>query len=383
MIILNRAYPPTTGWENFGVGCTARHWGKKLMGKFDSIFKSEETATENLSPEEAVAAVAVIAAKANSTVVELEMVEDTLLQLEIFDEYSEDEISEIVKKLADTVNKKGLGALFSAAYQGLGEEFSLDAFAVAVALFVEDGEVPTQQQLFLKELQEALEIEEEEAEAVIHEVIAELSEEDEEDSEASEEEELGNVPRLYGESGSDNWYESPLGNFRVPIPVETERGGRINEQENTVGFSDDFGTLLRIDYYSFPAEAEEELDSMGAEDFLKSLLGNYVSEGILDIVPGSQVLYEEYLEDVGDGAYFIVVDMPQGSTLSVQKGEGAAIRANAYRGLISFVLEGFLYTVSSQRHFWEGETPGTLESEVEGVKEKILVFLETIEFAAA
>ena len=90
--------------------------------------------------------------------------------------------------------------------------------------------------------------------------------------------------------------------------------------------------------------------------------------------------YSEYLEDILSGAYYVLVDMPQGSTISKQENNGTAIRLDAYRGLLTFISGEFLYIVSSQQSFLNGETPDSVEEEAEDIKDNILEFVETIEF---
>lgn len=357
------------------------------MGKFDRIFDADDTTEDSLSPEEGVAAIAILSALANYSKVDSATLEEMLWESEIFTDYTEEDMSSLVEKCTTIANTDGLGALFNAAYESLSDDLVLDAFAVAVMMLLEDGKVPHQQAQFLMELQAALGLEEDEAEEIVDEVISEFADEDEFSGDESEEdEEYGQAETMIPGSSEDSespYYESPIGNFGVSVPVDLNKGGRIDEGEATVGFSDDFGALLRIDYTPFPPEAEEEIQSIGQEEFLKSFLNSYVSQAIFPHIPGSEVLYEEYLEDVAEGAYFILVDMPQGSTISVHKNLGPGTRLDAYRGLISFVAEGFLYTVASQRTFWESEKPGPLEAEVEGLQSQIFSFIETIEFFEA
>ena len=81
-----------------------------------------------------------------------------------------------------------------------------------------------------------------------------------------------------------------------------------------------------------------------------------------------------------EGSYFIIVDMPQGSTISVQKNNEHSVRLDALRGLIAFPVDNFLYVLSCQRTFFEGETLASIEQEVERLKNQLLDFLDTVEF---
>jgi hypothetical protein len=349
------------------------------MSNYDKIFNSQKTSEESLSPEEAVAAVAVVTAIADSSIeeVEAESLAGILWEFEVFEEYSEDEIVEIIDRLIGIAENEGLGPLFNAASASLTDEVVLDGFAAGVIILLdeEDLTIPKKKQPYLKKLQQALDLEDEEAEEIVKEVIAAFQEAENEDL-LEDEDEI-----IVVDDYSEEVYESPLGNFTVLIPVDPEQGGKVQIQEGVVGFSDDFGTLLRIDYYSIPPEQAEELESVGQEEYLQSILVNkYVPQTILSHVPNAQVKTAEYLEDTLDGAYFVVVDMPKSSTISKQENNGTAARLDAYRGLLSFINGDFLYIVSSQRSFLNGEIPGAFQEEAEEIKEGILNFVETIDF---
>ncbi len=160
-----------------------------------------------------------------------------------------------------------------------------------------------------------------------------------------------------------------------------------------------FGTLLRIDYYPIPPENLEEMESVGKEEYFESILiDRYVPQAIFANVPNAQVKYAEYLEDTLAGSYYVLVDMPQGSTISKQENNGTAKRLDAYRGLLVFINADFLYIVSNQRSFFKGEAPAAVEEEAErsflkgeapaaveeeaeSIKNKIFGFVKSIQFS--
>ena len=347
------------------------------MTKYDKVFNSPKTSEESLSPEEAVAAIATVTAIADSLIedVDAESLAGILWEFEVFEEYSEDEIVEIVDRLISIAEEEGIGPLFNTAKISLSDELVLDGFAAGVIVLLDDDlAIPKPKQAYLKKLQAALELEDEEAEEIIKEVIAAFKEAEEEYTEDEDE-------TVVIEDFSEQTYQSPLGNFTVPIPVDPQQGGRIQSQEGVVGFSDDIGTLLRIDYYPFPLEQLEELESVGQEEYLETILvDKYVPQAIFANVPDASVEYTEYLKDTLRGAYYVLIDMPKGSTISKQENNGTAMRLDAYRGLLTFISGEFLYIVSSQHSFINGETPDSLEEEAEDIKESILEFVETIEF---
>jgi hypothetical protein len=349
------------------------------MSKYDKIFNSSERSEESLSPEEAVAAIATVTAIADLSVedVDAESLAGILWEFEVFEEYSEDEITEIVDRLIGIAEDEGLGVLFNTAKVSLSDELVLDGFAAGVIVLLDDAlTIPKQKQAYLKKLQTALELEDEEADEIIKEVIVAFEEAEEEEYEDDEDE------TVVIEDYTQQTYESPLGNFTVTIPVDPQQGGRIQSQEGVVGFSDDIGTLLRIDYYPFPPQQLEEMESVGQQEYLQSILvEKYVPQAIFANVPDASVQYTEYLQDSLEGAYYVLIDMPKGSTISKQENNGTAIRLDAYRGLLAFISGEFLYIVSSQHSFLNGETPNSIEEEAEYIKENILEFVETIEFA--
>jgi len=336
------------------------------VGKFDKIFNSEDKSEASLTLEESVAAVALVAAETNSPDTDADILESILWESEIFAEYSEDDMSAMFQKLAGMIAEDGLGALFNTAWESLPDELVLDTFAITTAMFVADGEVSDKHKGFLQEFQQALGVEDEEAEEIIEDVIAAYSEVDSEESDVDGE-----------------LYVSPEGNFSVPIPVDEEQGGRIDEEEGSVAFSDDFGALLKIDYFPIAGAAEvaEVIESAGEEAYLKSFIDNVVSPAILTNVANSKLLHAEYLEN--EEAYFAVFDLPAGATMTVQENDGPVTRLDAYRGIMAFIADDFCYTVSCQRIYQDGNELGSLESEVEGMMNKIFEFIETIDFSAA
>lgn len=349
------------------------------MGKYDKFFNSKKTLEESISPEEAVAAIAVVTAAADSSLEELDpdFLADILWGLEIFEEYSDDELLETLDKVVAIAEESQIGALFNAAKKSLTDDLILDAYAAGVSVLVDEEEVriPKGKTTLLKKLQEALQINDEDAKEVIDEVIAAFEEIEDEDF-LEDEDETG-----LDEDLNPNVYESPSGNFIVLIPVDSEQGGRIETQENAVSFSDDSGRLLRIDYFPISSKQTQEMDSVGHQEYLRSfLLSKYVPQTIVANLPDAQVKHTEYLEDVLEGAYFVLVHMPQGSTVTKTGNNGTATKLNAHRGVLAFSYGDLLYIVSSQQSFLDGEKPGSLEEEAEAIKQNVLSFVDTIEF---
>jgi hypothetical protein len=348
------------------------------MTKYDYIFKSKEKIAASLNPEEAVVAIAVITTAVDVGLEDIngEIIADILWEFEIFDEYSEEQMLETVDTLIELAEDAGLGSLFNAANAAISEEVVLDGFAAGVIMLLdaEDLMIPADKKTYLKQLQIALELEDEEAEEIIQEVIAAVQAGDEEEYD----EEFESI--IFNESG-EQFYQSPLGNFTVPIPLDSEQGGKIQTEEGMVSFSDDMGTLLRIDYYPLSLEQIKEIRSQGHETYLHEIIVNkYLPETIISNVPNAEVRHREYWQDPLKRYYYVLVNIPKGSTISQQETNGHGIRLDAYRGLLSFVNSECLYVVSSQRSFLNSETLGSVKEEAEKIKKTILDFVETIEF---
>jgi hypothetical protein len=155
------------------------------MTKYDYIFKSKEKIAASLNPEEAVVAIAVISTAVDLGIEDIngEIIADILWEFEIFDEYSEEQMLETVDTLIELAEDAGLGSLFNAANAAISEEVVLDGFAAGLIMLLdaEDLMIPADKKTYLKQLQIALELEDEEAEEIIQEVIAEVQAGDEED----------------------------------------------------------------------------------------------------------------------------------------------------------------------------------------------------------
>jgi hypothetical protein len=170
------------------------------MGKFDFVFDTEDTITLPLAPEEAVAAIATVTQMAiSNNQLDIERAASILLAFNLFQEYSEEEVSRLVNRLANIAVKDGLGAVFNQAYDCLPYEQVADAFAASFMMIVVgvEGELSDRDIELIFELQEALGLEDEEADKILDEVFAQLAVEgEEEDGEEGEKEDVHSAPLL-------------------------------------------------------------------------------------------------------------------------------------------------------------------------------------------
>ncbi|AKG20048.1 hypothetical protein [Calothrix sp. 336/3] len=343
------------------------------MGKYDQIFHSDEVLEEDLTPQEAITAIAVVTAAADTSLdtVDVELISDIIWGFEIFTEYSDEELLEIIDRMILLAEEENLATLFNTANECIGDDLVLDGFAAGVSVLVDENEmrIPQEKMPLVKALQTALDIDDEEAKVVIDDVINAFLEAENEDE------------TLTAENLSLDVYESPLENFTIPVPVNLREGAKMQAQEGKLSFSDDFGTFLRIDYYPLPATQIEEIEAIGEEEYLRSIvLNKYIPQAIAANIADTSVEYTEYLKEPLAGAYFTVVNMPEGSTICRTGNNGTIARLDAYRGIIAFIKVNFLYIISSQRCFFDGETPEDIQTEANNIKDKIFEFIDTIEF---
>jgi hypothetical protein len=163
-----------------------RSAGVFAMPKYETILNNSDEFTDvKLTPAEGIAAIAVIAMLADSPSATLsegpdaeisaEDLIDILQDFEIFDEYKEAELFGIIDKLMEIVDGEGLGALFNAAddVEVISDDLVIDAYAMAVATLIDEDslEIPPSKQAFMKELREALDVDEEEAASVLEDVV--------------------------------------------------------------------------------------------------------------------------------------------------------------------------------------------------------------------
>lgn len=145
------------------------------MNQYNFIFNSEETPLKRLHSKEGVVAIALIATLCDSNVsldeVDINPLVDKLWKTDFFKDYSGDELLTMVEGFLDQVEEEGLGVLFNAAYASLKDKFLPVAFAIGVIMLLDDsGMIPSRKHQFIQELQQALNLEDNEAQQIINDV---------------------------------------------------------------------------------------------------------------------------------------------------------------------------------------------------------------------
>lgn len=179
-------------------------------------------------------------------------------------------------------------------------------------------------------------------------------------------------------------YTSPLGNFSVPIPKGV--GQRVQPQNDNnggiVAFHDDFGNYrsvfyLRLSPRSIALQKDPEAHRANLEKFFTEYAMRWLFK---PASPGAEVLHSEHTEFGEYRAYFVIVDLPEGSTLFDAK---LNKRLDTRRGMIVLARGHFIYMLGS------GENPSALELNdpkqpiekvVEAERVKLTSFASTISF---
>jgi hypothetical protein len=144
------------------------------MPKYDNIFNSEEYTEEPLNEAEGLASIVLIAALADNPqeLVAPDLFLDILADFDLYVEYSEEDLLSMVDRLTAIVSDQGLGALFNAADEAIPDDLVPDAYAAAILAKMnpDTGEIPAPSQVFLKELQAVMDIDDDEAAEVVAEI---------------------------------------------------------------------------------------------------------------------------------------------------------------------------------------------------------------------
>jgi hypothetical protein len=145
------------------------------MAKYDSIFNAEEYTEEPLNEAEGLASIVLIAALADNPqdLVAPDLFLDILADFDLYVEYSDEDLLSMVDRLTAIAADRGLGALFNAADEAIPDDLVLDGYAAAILtkMDADTGEIPSSAQVFLKELQAVLDIDDDEAAEVVAEVL--------------------------------------------------------------------------------------------------------------------------------------------------------------------------------------------------------------------
>ncbi|RFP55104.1 MAG: hypothetical protein BJG00_015035 [Limnothrix sp. CACIAM 69d] len=142
----------------------------------------------DLTPEEAIIAIGLITMIVDESVedIEAELLADVAAEFELFEDYSDDELVEIVDKVVAASEASDAQTLLGSALAVVtqNEDLAEIALITAILIVAADGEVPESEEDYLNELQTALGVSDDRANEIVEALFS-----DEEDFEEDEEEE--------------------------------------------------------------------------------------------------------------------------------------------------------------------------------------------------
>jgi tellurite resistance protein len=144
------------------------------MGLFDKLLKPPVSTVEQaFSPAEAFAAITIASIASDGYLAdeELDLLVTSLNRMHLYRSYSADVMRRMFDKLFGIVKREGLETLFAIAKDSLPYDLRNSAFAVATDLVLADGQVTSEEQKFLNQLYQVLEIPEEVALNIVNVMI--------------------------------------------------------------------------------------------------------------------------------------------------------------------------------------------------------------------
>ncbi len=149
----------------------------------------------------------------------------------------------------------------------------------------------------------------------------------------------------------DNTYVSPTGEFRIPLPILQELGGKVTDTENVVTFSDNFNTHISIACFAQDALQRWENDTRGLRDYLLYFFTDFVLANFQSRYPGSSIESARFLPELMDGSLIGYALLPGGSFF---EGKNAVLNEPsphpviAKRGTLLFVRNRYIYVISTE-----------------------------------
>jgi len=183
-------------------------------------------------------------------------------------------------------------------------------------------------------------------------------------------------------------YHSPLDNFSMPL--RNAMGLRIQDDNDTdggrVALPDDWGYLEAVTYLRIPAGRIAALNDPEQRDAIyRSFINDYAMPALfLPASPQSAVVRDEFIEENGKQAYFVIVSVPGASAMvdGTKKKKKAKPRLDSVRALLVFDENGFMYMLESEMNYSVSPaSAGTLNaSQVERAQNTLRKLKESITF---
>jgi len=128
------------------------------MGWFTS--SKVPSSSDSFTKQEAFLAIALAASAADGTIddSETDSIFGYMLQMRMFDDYTDDQMSDTFDKLVKILDNEDIGGLVAIAKSSLPSELRETAFACAVDITLADGVIEAEEKELLEELQQVLEV---------------------------------------------------------------------------------------------------------------------------------------------------------------------------------------------------------------------------------
>ncbi len=139
------------------------------MGLFDQILGDRQSTSTNFSPAEAFASIALVAIASDGhfSDEEISLINASLGRMQLFKSYPVDVLRRMYDKLFGILRRNGMNVLLTAAKTALPYELREPAFAIATDLILSDGTVTPEEESFLNNLCQLLEINSETAMKIV------------------------------------------------------------------------------------------------------------------------------------------------------------------------------------------------------------------------
>ena len=146
-------------------------------------------------------------------------------------------------------------------------------------------------------------------------------------------------------------YVSATGEFKIRMPVLTELGGKVEDTDNVVTFSDNFNTHISIACFALDATQKWELETRGLRDYLLFFVTDALMPDFERRFPGSKVESARFLPELQDGSLIAYALLPGGSFFEARNKvlDGPALPpVVAKRGSLLFVRNHYVYVLSTE-----------------------------------
>ncbi|MGF1494853.1 MAG: tellurite resistance TerB family protein [Microcoleaceae cyanobacterium] len=147
------------------------------MNLLHTVFKNQDQFGTSLSPAEAFAAIGVAAIASDGYLSddERQRIVDLLFGVDLFQDYSEPRLREMLENLFNQLSTRGIELLVAIARESLPSEFQETALDVAIDLILFDGKFSTEEKEFLQYLWKVLDIPPENANRILNAKAAKYS----------------------------------------------------------------------------------------------------------------------------------------------------------------------------------------------------------------